>query len=183
MPPMAFIESWSLASFLAPLHLLSYSALLGTELYQTFIVTKVCYQELPRSAFTTLQKRIFPLYFRGQSLLLLLTAATIPPYGPFTLQASKGNWIPFVIAGVTALLNLTVYGPRTRKIMIDRIHQETRDGTKSTGIDVELSDDMRAFNRSFSRNHAMSIHLNLISIGAMAWWGWKLASRLDIQSL
>lgn len=197
---MVIVEGWSPAAFLAPLHLLSYSALLGTELYQTFVNTKVCYQTLPRSAFTTLQKHLFPIYFRGQTLLLLLTAATIPPYGPFTLQASKSNWVPFSIAGVTAILNLVIYGPRTRQLMIDRIHQgiitlhigmravrsaaianqvlETRDGRKSNDP-TELSDDMKTLNRSFSRNHAMSIHLNLISIGAMIWWGWKLASRLD----
>ncbi|KAI8957425.1 hypothetical protein F5Y11DRAFT_339731 [Daldinia sp. FL1419] len=181
MPPMAFSQpAFSPAIFLAPMHLLSYSALLGMELYQSFVMTKVCYQELPRSAFTTLQKRIFPLYFRAQTLLLLLTAATIPPYGPITLQSSKGNWTPFAVAGATAILNFTVYGPRTRQIMIDRIHQETRDGRKSNDPG-EISDDMRALNRAFSRNHAMSIHLNLITIGATLWWGVRLALRLDVQ--
>ncbi|KAI1653136.1 hypothetical protein F4813DRAFT_375943 [Daldinia decipiens] len=181
MPPMAFLQSaLSPASVLAPIHLLSYSTLLGMELYQSFVMTKVCYQELPRSAFTTLQKRIFPLYFRGQTLLLLLTAATVPPYGPLTLQSSKGNWIPFAIAGVTALFNLMLYGPRTRRVMIDRIHQETRDGRKSNDP-TEVSDDMRALNKTFSRNHAMSIHLNVITIGATLWWGLKLALRLDMQ--
>ncbi|KAI1413085.1 hypothetical protein F5Y13DRAFT_189447 [Hypoxylon sp. FL1857] len=178
---MAPVDSpWSPAIFLAPLHLLSYSALLGTELYQTFVMTKVCYQALPRSAFTTLQKRVFPIYFRSQTLLLLLAAATIPPHGPLTLQATKSNWIPFAIAGATALLNLMIYGPRTRQIMIDRIHQETRDGRKPNDT-TEPSEDMKMLNRSFSRNHAMSIHLNLISVGAMIWWGWKLSSRLDFQ--
>ncbi|KAI1371862.1 hypothetical protein F4677DRAFT_450041 [Hypoxylon crocopeplum] len=182
MPPMVLVKSaWSAASFLAPLHLFSYSVLLGTELYQTFVMTKVCYQALPRSAFTTLQKRVFPIYFRSQTLLLLLTAATIPPYGPLMLQAGKSNWIPFAIAGATALLNLVVYGPRTRQIMIDRIHQETRDVRKSN-TPTEPSDDMRKLNRAFSRNHAMSIHLNLITIGATLWWGWKLALRLDAPS-
>lgn len=179
---MAIVDSaWSPANFLAPLHVLSFSTLLGTQLYQSFVMTKVCHQALPRTAFTTLQKRIFPIYFRGQTLLLFITAATIPPYGPWTLKASKSNWVPFVVAGVTALLNLVVYGPRTRQIMVDRIYQETRDGRKATDATdaTELSDDMRKLNRSFSRNHAMSIHLNLISMGAMIWWGLKLASRLE----
>ncbi|KAI1475727.1 hypothetical protein K445DRAFT_53934 [Daldinia sp. EC12] len=178
---MAFLQSsLSPASFLAPIHLLSYSTLLGMELYQSFVMTKVCYQELPRSAFTTLQKRVFPIYFRGQTFLLLLTAATIPPYGPLTLQSSKGNWIPFAIAGVMALLNLMLYGPRTRQVMIDRIHQESRDGRKSNDP-IEVSEDMRALNKAFLRNHAMSIHLNLTTIGATLWWGWKLTSQLDVQ--
>lgn len=179
---MALVESgWLPASFLAPLHILSFSTLLGTELYQSFVMVKVCYQALPRSAFTTLQKRVFPIYFRIQTLLVFLTAATIPPYGPLTLRESKSNWIPFTVAGVTALLNLAIYGPRTRQVMIDRIHQETRDGRKANDPAEQLSEDMTNLNRAFSRTHAMSIHINLISIGAMIWWGWKLALRLDVK--
>lgn len=116
--PMEIIQQ-----FLGPLHIFFYSSLLGTELYQSFVLTKVCFNALPRSAFTTLQKRLFPVYFRGQALLLLLTAVTIPPTGPLSLVASKANWIPFTIAGVTAALNLLIYGPRTQQAMIERIHQ------------------------------------------------------------
>jgi hypothetical protein len=86
-------------------------------------MTKVCFQALPRSAFTTLQKRVFPIYFQAQSLLLLLTAITFPAHSLVSLVQWKGNWIPFAIAGVTAALNLVVYGPRTQKAMIDRTHQ------------------------------------------------------------
>ncbi|KAI1125288.1 hypothetical protein F5Y10DRAFT_268221 [Nemania abortiva] len=174
-----------LRSFLAPLHLLSFSTLLGTQLYQTFVVTKIAHISLPRSAFTTLQKRLFPIYFRGQSLLLLLTIATIPSQGPLTLIANKSAWIPFAIAGVTATLNLLVYGPLTRRIMIERIHQETRDALQKQTDDDDVvgtpSLEMQRLNRSFSRNHAMSIHLNLLTIGALMWWGWKLASSLNLE--
>jgi len=108
---------------LAPAHLLFFSTLLGTELYQSFVMTKVCYQALPRSAFTTLQKHVFPLYFKGQTVLLLLAAATVPSQGPFALLQSKLDWIPFAVAGLTAVLNLVVYEPRTRSAMAERIHQ------------------------------------------------------------
>ncbi len=52
------------------LHLLFYATLLGAELFQTFILTKVSFHALPRSAFITLQKRLFPVYFRAQTLYL-----------------------------------------------------------------------------------------------------------------
>ncbi|KAI1209334.1 uncharacterized protein F4807DRAFT_428038 [Annulohypoxylon truncatum] len=179
MSSMSLIKiTWSAMTFLAPLHILFYSVLLGTELYLSFVMLKVCHQSLPRAAFTTLLERIFPIYFRDQVLLILLTAVTIPPYGLLTLLESKANWIPFFIAGVTALLNMVVYGPRTRRMMIDRIRQETRDEEKSNNP-IEPDGDMKALTRSFSHNHAMSIHLNLVSIGAMVWWAWKLASRLE----
>ena len=110
-------------AILAPIHLLVYSTLLGTELYQSFVLTKVAFQALPRSAFTSLQKRIFPIYFRSQSALLALIVVTFPPYGPVSIIQKQGDWIPLAIAGMTAGLNLVVYGPRTRSIMIDRVHQ------------------------------------------------------------
>lgn len=88
-------------------------------------MTKVTFQALPRSAFTTLQKRIFPIYFQGQALLLLLVVATRPPYGPVSLVQQKQDWIPFAIAGVTAGLNLLMYGPQTQRFMVERVHQGT----------------------------------------------------------
>lgn len=113
----------AMATLLAPVHIISYATLLGTSLFQTFVNTKVCHNELPKSAFTTLQKRLFPIYFRCQAALLVLTALTFPPAGPASLLKEKRDWIPFAIAAVTAMANLFIYGPRTRRAMIDRIHQ------------------------------------------------------------
>ncbi|KAK3349764.1 hypothetical protein B0T25DRAFT_582627 [Lasiosphaeria hispida] len=159
-------------ALLAPFHLLFYSTLLGTELYQTFVMTKVCYDVLPRSAFTTLQKHIFlpPLFSRFYSII-----------------RSKQDWLPFAVAGLTAFLNLGVYEPRTSKAMVDRIHQATRDSRQpienGSIVDEGPSLEMQRLNRVFSKNHAMTIHLNLISIAAMLFYGWRLASRLNMASV
>ncbi|KAJ8108134.1 hypothetical protein OPT61_g8381 [Boeremia exigua] len=107
-----------IAAAMPSLHLFAYSTLLGTELYQSFVMTKLAYQALPRSAFTTLQKRVFPVYFQSQTLLLGLVALTLP-----TSAVSQTNLITFTVAGGTALMNLLVYGPRTQQLMIERIHQ------------------------------------------------------------
>ncbi|MCJ1467857.1 hypothetical protein MMC07_006482 [Pseudocyphellaria aurata] len=124
---MGFKESLisALAPFAsaAPYHLLVYGTLIGTELYQSFVMTKICYQVLPISAFTTLQKKVFPAYFRIQTLLIFLTAVTHVPSGPFSLVTSTGDIIPLAFAGGMALLNLTIYGPKTQEAMIERIHQ------------------------------------------------------------
>jgi hypothetical protein len=114
---------YSLVAILAPVHVLAYSTLLGTELWQSFVMTKVAYQALPRSAFTSLQKRIFPIYFQSQTLLLLLIFATCPPCGPMSLLKHRPEGISLVIASATAVLNLLVYGPRTKNLMIERVHQ------------------------------------------------------------
>jgi hypothetical protein len=110
-------------AILPPAHLLAYSTLLGTELYQSFIMTKVSYQALPRSAFTTLQRRVFPIYFQSQSILLLIVAATFPPHGPLSLFGQRGDWIALTMAGLPAALNLLVFGPRTKDLMTERVHQ------------------------------------------------------------
>ncbi|KAK3316927.1 hypothetical protein B0H66DRAFT_562412 [Apodospora peruviana] len=199
------------ASLVPPIHFLLYSTLLGTELYQSFFMTKVCFVALPRSAFTTLQKRVFPIYFRAQAGLLFLVALTFPARAnqaddagrwlasAIPLSAGhKSDWIPFAVAGLTSVLNLVVYEPRTRMAMVERIHQETRDakrravtnendGHKSHGLTIGESsgpsDEMRRLNRLFSKNHAMSIHLNLVSMGAMLLYGLRLASRLNLEAV
>ncbi|KAH7115875.1 hypothetical protein B0J11DRAFT_538681 [Dendryphion nanum] len=174
------LSLWDHLPGLTECHLLVFSTLLGTELYQSFVMTKVCYQALPRSAFTTLQKKIFPIYFQSQSLLLVFTAISLPPHGPFSLFTNKTDWIPLLIAGVTAGLNLVTYGPRTRKLMIERIHQDTRDGlAQQAHSTAGLNKEKQALSRAFSRAHAMSIHLNLVTIGASLWYGLRLASRLN----
>ncbi|KAF2201235.1 hypothetical protein GQ43DRAFT_440799 [Delitschia confertaspora ATCC 74209] len=165
---------------LTPYHILTYSTLLGTELYQSFIMTKVCYRALPMSAFTTLQKKVFPIYFNTQSLLLVVTALTVPPYGPLSLVTDWRDLIPLGFAGFVAGLNWAVYGPRTQKAMVDRIHQETRDGTKYN--DPNISEEMRLLNRAFSRQHAMAIHLNLLAILATVWYGFRLVSRFSLEA-
>jgi hypothetical protein len=104
---------------LAPAHLFAYATLVGTQLYQSFVMVKVTYRSLPAESFITLQKSVFPIYFRCQSVLIVLTTITFP-HGPLALGSKKGDWIPFVIAGTTALLNLTVYGPRTSRLMMRR---------------------------------------------------------------
>jgi hypothetical protein len=113
----------SLFTNLAPYHLLFYSTLLGTTLYQTFVNTKICYLALPRSAFTTLQKRLFPIYFITQTTLIILSAITFPPHSLSSLVRHKADWIPYAVATTTAVLNLGVFGPRTGRAMVDCVHQ------------------------------------------------------------
>jgi hypothetical protein len=116
---------------LLPYHLLSYGALLGTELYQvrllfskrptklatdhiqSFINTKICYQALPMKEFIILQKRLFPVYFGTQVGLTALTAATHPPYSILSLVQDPWSVAPLAVAGLTGCLNWFIYGPRT----------------------------------------------------------------------
>lgn len=105
----------STATSLLPYHLLSYGALLGTELYQSFINTKICFRALPMREFLILQKRLFPTYFRCQLGLAALTALTRPPHGPASFAGYVGDAVPLVVVAVTGALNHWIFGPRTTR--------------------------------------------------------------------
>ena len=48
-------------------------------------------------------------------------------------------------------------------------------------IEGFVSDETKKLKQSFSWNHAMSMHVNLITIGATLWYGWRLASKLKFE--
>ena len=56
---------------------------------------------------------------------------------------------------------------------------ETRDGRKYNDPEV-MSDEMKAKKRAFSKAHAMSIHINLMTIAATVWYGFRLSSRFQM---
>ncbi|KAL1622111.1 hypothetical protein SLS54_005176 [Diplodia seriata] len=159
-------------------------------------MTRISYAALPTSAFTTLQKQVFPVYFRLQALLILVTALTYPPppHDATTttnttttttsilalLDAPVADSGLLAFAGATAVANWLKYGPATAEAMIARTHQATRDGRRKhdDGGPAGMSEEMRARKRAFSRNHAMSIHLNLLVIGAALAYGVRLAGRM-----
>ena len=56
---------------------------------------------------------------------------------------------------------------------------ETKDGRKYNDLE-DMTEEMKRINKKFSRNHAMAIHLNVISMVATVWYGFSLASRIKI---
>jgi Domain of unknown function (DUF4149) len=187
---------------------------------QSFFMTKICFRALPMPQFTTLQKRVFPVYFSLQLGLVLLTAVTYPPRSLLSL-VQHGHWtehVPLTLNITMAVLNAFVYGPRTQTVMIERAHQgtlfqlacpvssalsldlkacntnccslcitETKDARKCVDQDRDggqesISEEMRQLKRNFSRNHAMAIHLNAIAMVATVWYGFSLASRINVTA-
>lgn len=98
---------------LPPLHLLTFSTLLGTQLYQTIAITRVTFTSLPRGPFVRLQKHLWPIYFRIQLLLFVSASLTFPP-----TYAWKG--LALMIGGVVAGLNWAWAGPWARRVMLER---------------------------------------------------------------
>ncbi|KAI9933123.1 hypothetical protein MW887_007594 [Aspergillus wentii] len=163
---------------LLPYHMLSYGTLLGTEVYQSFVNTKLCYKHLPMREFITLQKRIFPVYFNCQLGLVILTALTRPPYSVVSLAKNLWDAAPLVIIVVTGALNRFVYGPRTTKATFVRraLQESSNNETGTSGSDPSK---LQQANRAFSFNHAMTIHLNAISVVATVWYAFSLSSSIS----
>ncbi|KAF2237230.1 hypothetical protein EV356DRAFT_496797 [Viridothelium virens] len=77
---------------------------------------------------------------------------------------------------VTSLVNWVFVGPRTTQVMIQRKHQETRDGKKSYDNGPH-SPEMAKLNKDFGLLHSASTLLNLSGLGAMVWYGFTIASE------
>ena len=86
-------------------------------------MTKVCFQVLPMAQFRTLQKKVFPLYFKIQVGLLTAVAFTHPPMSLVSLGERRQDLAHLAIALGVSTLNLWVYGPRTEKLMTEVNHQ------------------------------------------------------------
>ncbi|KAJ6110775.1 hypothetical protein N7486_003010 [Penicillium sp. IBT 16267x] len=159
---------------LLPYHLLSYGALLGTELYQSFVNTKLCYRHLPMREFLGLNKRIFPVYFTCQIGLAALTAATRPPYSIVSLATDLWSAAPLGIVVAMGSLNYFVFGPKTTTVSFVRraLHEK-----ENHSVDVD-GQKIQRVNRDFSRNHAMTIHLNAIALVATVWYGFSLSHAI-----
>ena len=118
-------------------HIIAYGALLGSNVYQSFIAGPFAYSALARPQFATLQTKITPPYFAIQTVLPLFLALTWP--GEKVAGASfrknvgwrgvlePGNFgdalVPFGLMFGTALLNLGLLGPMTTKVMKERKYQ------------------------------------------------------------
>lgn len=165
-------------------------------------MTKLCYIHLPRPQFTTLQKHVFPVYFALQTALAATTAITYPSGSILALAKNRGD---AALLGATlgiSILNWLIYGPRTSQLMVKRSHQgkilsslasnvqnmlhselkcvssETRDGRNHDGTGGGISDEMKLLKRQFSREHAMTIHLNLLAIIGTFVYGLRLSSKI-----
>ncbi|KAJ5398184.1 hypothetical protein N7509_006297 [Penicillium cosmopolitanum] len=127
--------------------------------------------------FLTLQKRVFPVYFASQVGLVVLTAATHPPYSIISLMNDLWSAGPLLVVLGTGGLNWAIYGPRTTTTSLVRkaVHDAKE---KQQGDQLDDEGKVHRANKEFSFNHAMSIHLNAISLVATIWYGFTLSSSL-----
>lgn len=94
------------------------------------------YRALPRPQFSTLQSRLFPVYFTMSTALSVILPITYPggglagpPSGVAGVLAEGNRWkvlVPLATMFVTNLVNTVYLGPVTTRIMKERKHQGMR---------------------------------------------------------
>ena len=106
-------------------------------LSQSFLMTKLCYVYLPRPQFTSLQKRVFPVYFALQTTLTAVTAVTYPPNSLLTLAENRVDAALLGAKLAISTFNLFVFGPKTSQLMMKRSHQGINN-TRHLGLQIQI---------------------------------------------
>ncbi|KAL1990604.1 hypothetical protein VTN49DRAFT_6443 [Thermomyces lanuginosus] len=166
-------------------HIISYGALLGSELFQTFVGGIVAFRVLPRPQFSALQNKIFPIYFGLQSALPVVLALTFPgrPSSPGSLSGvllEENRFtvlLPISLTLVSGLTNLLYLTPLVQETMKQRWRQESIDGKKSYDPPPH-SKEMIRLNKKFGKLHGISTLVNLTGVIATVAYGIVLGSRL-----
>jgi hypothetical protein len=178
---------------LAPYHILLLGALLGMQLYQSLVNTRVAFRAIPMPQFIGYQKTIFPIYFQLHLVLIPLVAITYPNASVAGLLREKGLWVPLAAGMGCALANCLVWGPRCLEAMLERgmaLFASSREEylylfastieRQKTGAEGSIDTPTLA-EKVFSKNHAMVIHLNFISIICVIWYCFVLGSRVTVR--
>ncbi|GAA5826298.1 hypothetical protein JCM5353_003781 [Sporobolomyces roseus] len=145
------------------LHNLIAGTLLGSTLWHGFIGGLVSYKTLPRQQFGNLQSKLFPHYFRLQSLGSLALIGLYHRAGK--LVKSDRNVIVLAVMAATSSLNWIIIGPWTTAVMKKRHRRERIEGKDYNADGV--SSEMKALNSKFGALHSVSSILNLAFLGGV----------------
>ncbi|GAA5908863.1 Tmh18p [Sporobolomyces salmoneus] len=144
-------------------HNLIAGTLLGSTLWHGFIGGIVSYRTLPRQQFGLLQSKLFPHYFRLQSLGSFALLGLYHRAGKL-VRSDRNMWVLSAMA-VTSSLNWLIIGPWTTAVMKKRHRRERIEGKDYNSSDV--STEMKALNSKFGVLHSVSSVLNLGFLGAV----------------
>ncbi|KAL5355680.1 hypothetical protein BJX96DRAFT_141689 [Aspergillus floccosus] len=152
---------------LLPYHFLTYGALLATGLFQCF-VDPICHRTLIFGEYN---------YCQCQVGLVILTAATRPPYSIFSFTADLWSVVPLAIVLIAGTLNWIVFSPRTLRDEAYRqsLQEQASDAKYTSSLGLSLC---RHADRDFVEDYASSVRLNAIALIATVWYAFSLASSI-----
>lgn len=151
--------------FAAMLHVTAYGALLGSILFQTFVVGLVLYKNVTREVFRQVQGVLFPPYFALNAGSLAAVMATGAALG-----AGNGALLPLGVGMGAVMANMFYLEPRTSETMWERARAEEQGGDQER---------VKALGKRFSKLHGASSALNLVTLVTALAHGWWIVGRFS----
>lgn len=153
-------------------HVLAYGTLLGTLVFNTFIVGLTMFGNMPRQMFGRVQSKMFPKYFSltTASCLLLLAGHVLSPAG---LVLSSPGVVPLLVATALSFLNWLAIEPHVTAMMFARYDIENK-----TSKTPEDEAEIKRLYKKFGAWHGISSLNNLGVLCAVVSYGWVIASKL-----
>ncbi|ODV92400.1 hypothetical protein CANCADRAFT_16528, partial [Tortispora caseinolytica NRRL Y-17796] len=144
---------------------LIYGTLLGSQLFDSFIVGPVAFKKLTKENFSTLQSNLFPYYFGIQAVAPIGIALTTP----FKLSSAVASYVSLALVSVLGLSNQFLIYPVTNKLVAER--QFLSESLNSDPNSKELLAKYEKADKTFKRIHGLSMFMNLVSIIATIVYG------------
>lgn len=146
------------------------------SLWVTFFGGVIAYRTLPRQQFGSLQRSIFPVYFKlnaiiSSSLLLawIRNHDTVIAQIAYPTIPDVSQTYALAVVVISQALNALWIGPVTSELLAVRFKLEKEEGKDAH--DAEASTDMKKLNAKFGRLHGYSSLANLIAFIALAFHG------------
>ncbi|KAK7483139.1 hypothetical protein BaRGS_00025635, partial [Batillaria attramentaria] len=164
----------SSSTLIAMVHLGSFTAQYGTQLWVSLVAGLTMFYNLPRHMFGQVQSRLFPMFF----LWSLVTSAV--SFGTFVTLHPFESWdVPHAVQGVCMIIgfivgavNSLVVGPLIVRNMVAAFNMEVAAGLRDVIGYADMSEMKKknpayaACYRVFRRCHAVSGMLTVLSLAA-----------------
>lgn len=154
-------------------HVLAYGSLLGTLIFNTFIVGLTMFANMPRQMFGRVQAKMFPKYFSLTTAALLILLAGHWLYSPAGLSAAAPGVTPLLWAVGLNVVNLLFIEPYVTKMMFERYDLENK-GSKTAEDEAQI----KSLYKKFGAWHGVSSLNNLGVLAATVAYGWVIAGKL-----
>lgn len=158
---------------LLPIHILTYGYTLGSTTFHSFIASIKALDTLPRRQFGDFQGAVLPIQFATQSIAPVVIALT----APYTLSTTGIALLVSSAAGGVA--NLAYLTPKCAVLKTKRwdIVDKDFNGDNEKAV---ASGTVASIDKEFGKWHGASMAANMVSIVAMAAYGFVLSGKLKV---
>lgn len=158
----------------AMVHLLAYGTLLGSVVFNTFVVGLTMFGNMPRQMFGRVQAKMFPKYFglTTAAIFVLLAGHGMSDAG--LVMEAPGVRELATAAGLS-VLNMLLIEPYVTRLMFKRYDIENKPAKTA-----EDESQIKALYKKFGAWHGISSMNNLGVLACAVAYAWVIASKLVV---